>query len=54
METVQVFKPGLEGVIACETNVSFLDVENEQIVIRGYDLIELAQKVRFVDIISLL
>ena len=36
------FKPGLDGVIATDTNVSYLDVDNEEIVIRGYDLIELA------------
>ena len=39
-----VFKPGLEGVIAGETNISFLDTEAEQIVIKGYDLIELAEQ----------
>ena len=32
------FKPGLDGVIATDTNVSYLDVDNEEIVIRGYDL----------------
>ena len=36
------FKPCLDGVIATDTNVSYLDVDNEEIVIRGYDLIELA------------
>ena len=36
------FKPGLDGVIATDTNVSYLDVDNEEIVIRVYDLIELA------------
>jgi len=36
------FKPGLDGVIATDTSVSYLDVDNEEIVIRGYDLIELA------------
>lgn len=50
----QEFRPGLEGVIAAETAISFLDVEAEQIVIRGYDLIELAQTVRFVDAAALL
>ena len=50
----QDFRPGLEGVIASETAISFLDVEAEQIVIRGYDLIELAQTVRFVDVVGLL
>jgi citrate synthase len=36
------FKPGLDGVIATDTSISYLDVDNEEIVIRGYDLIELA------------
>ena len=26
------FKPGLDGVIATDTNVSYLDVDNEEIV----------------------
>lgn len=47
-------KPGLEGVIAAETSISFLDVDAEEIVIRGYDLIELAEKVRYVDVAALL
>ena len=29
------FKPGLDGVIATDTNVSYLDVDNEEIVIIG-------------------
>lgn len=54
MEAKQAFRPGLEGIIAAETSVSYLDVEAEEIVIRGYDLIELAQKKSYIDIISLL
>lgn len=50
----QEFRPGLEGVIAAETSISYLDVEAEQIVIRGYDLIELAKSVRYVDVVGLL
>ena len=34
----EAFSPGLEGVIATDTNLSFLDVEHERIVVRGYDL----------------
>lgn len=37
------YRPGLEGVIAAETAISYLDVAHEEIVIRGYDLIALAQ-----------
>ncbi len=48
------FSPGLEGVIATDTKVSYLDVEHEQIVIRGYDLIELAQKLSYPDVAYLL
>lgn len=50
----QAFRPGLEGVIASETNISYLDVQEEEIVIRGYDLIELAHERSYLDIISLL
>jgi len=44
------FSPGLDGVIAADTKVSYLDVDQEQIVIRGYDLIELARRVRYADV----
>ena len=49
-----VYRPGLEDVIATDTTVSFLDLEREQIVIRGYDLIELARRVRYPDVAHLL
>ena len=48
------YLPGLENVIASETNISYLDVEKEEIVFRGYDLIELAQHVTYLDIVGLL
>lgn len=48
------YQPGLENVIACETDISYLDVENEEIVLRGYSLIELAQKATYLDIVGLL
>ncbi|MDF2662736.1 MAG: citrate synthase 3 [Paenibacillus sp.] len=48
------FRPGLEGIIASETTISYLDVAAEQIVIRGYDLIELARTVTYVDVVGLL
>jgi citrate synthase len=50
----ELFQAGLENVIASETRISFLDIANEEIVLRGYDLIELAQKVTFLDIVFLL
>ncbi|WP_407269961.1 citrate synthase [Radiobacillus sp. PE A8.2] len=54
MATEQVFHPGLDGVIAAKTDISYLDVENEQIVIRGYDLIELSKHVKYLDLVYLL
>lgn len=41
------YSPGLEGVIATVTSISYLDVEHEQIVVRGYDLIELARQMSY-------
>ncbi|GMA58316.1 hypothetical protein GCM10025858_28190 [Alicyclobacillus sacchari] len=52
--SIESYKPGLENVIACETSISYLDVEHEEIVIRGYDLIDLAKKLSYVDVIGLL
>ena len=52
--TEQKYSPGLEGVIAADTRVSYLDVEHEEIVIKGYDLIELAQKLSYPDVAHLL
>ena len=52
--TDPAFSPGLEGVIATDTELSFLDVEHERIVVRGYDLIELAQRVHYADVAFLL
>lgn len=49
-----VFKPGLEGVIAAETRVSYLDTEAEEIVVKGYDLIELAEQKTYLDLVYLL
>ena len=50
----QNFAPGLEGIIAADTKVSYLDVEHEEIIIKGYDLIELAQKLSYPDVAYLL
>lgn len=54
MDTLNSYSPGLANVIACETNVSYLDVEHEEIVIRGYDLIELAKQLTYVDVIGII
>ncbi len=48
------FVPGLENVPAVKTKVSALDVVKEKIIIRGYDLIELAQSVSYLDVAHLL
>ncbi len=48
------YKPGLDGVIANITNISYLDTEIKQICVRGYDLIELIEKTSFIDIAYLL
>ena len=48
--TTPDYSPGLEGVIATETSVSYLDVDIEQILVRGYDLIELAQNLCYTDV----
>jgi citrate synthase len=52
--TEDTYKPGLEGIIATETALSYLDVEQEQIVIRGYDLLELATTVDYLRVAHLL
>ncbi|MBM7632466.1 citrate synthase [Geomicrobium sediminis] len=50
----QTVIPGLDGVIATETDVSYLDVEQEEIVIKGYDLIELSEKITYIELAHLL
>ncbi|MCS7171966.1 MAG: citrate synthase [Armatimonadetes bacterium] len=48
------YSPGLEGVIATVTRVSYLDTDHERILVRGYDLIELARHRPYVDVAYLL
>ncbi|MCH7653063.1 MAG: citrate synthase, partial [Chloroflexi bacterium] len=48
--TTAPYSPGLDGVIATETSVSYLDVDIEQILVRGYDLIELARNLNYTDV----
>ncbi|MCP3028648.1 citrate synthase [Halobacillus sp. A5] len=54
MQKQTAYKPGLDGVIATETKLSYLDVDAEEIVLRGYDLIELAQNKQYLDLVQLL
>jgi citrate synthase len=49
-----VYRPGLDGVIVAETTLSYLDTEHEEIVVRGYDLIELAERTEYLDVAHLL
>jgi len=53
-ESPDVYRPGLEGVVAVETAISYLDVEQESIVIRGYDLIELARRFPYPEVAYLI
>lgn len=54
MSEAKVYSPGLEGVVAAETAISFLDTDHEEIVIRGYDLLELIRKKGYADVVALL
>ena len=47
------YSPGLEGVISNVTQLSYLDVDDEVILIRGYDLIDLARSQKYVDVAHL-
>lgn len=44
MKAEEKFSPGLDGIVAAETKISFLDTVKGEIVIQGYDLIELSNK----------
>ncbi len=54
MVAEQLYSPGLEGVIAAETRISLLDTEREEIVIRGYNLLDLIRRATYVDVVGLL
>jgi citrate synthase len=54
LEAKEKFYPGLDGVVVAETKISFLDTVQSEIVIRGYDLIKLAQTKEYLDIVHLL
>ncbi len=46
--------PGLEGVIALESELSFIDGQKGELVYRGYDIHDLAEQVSFEEVIHLL
>ncbi|WP_260681969.1 citrate synthase [Alkalicoccobacillus porphyridii] len=54
MPAEPLFKPGLQDVVALETSISLLDTEREQIIIKGFELIELSQEIDYVAMIHLL
>lgn len=54
MEEKQHYSPGLDGVIAAETHISYLDTQSSQILIRGYDLIELSETKSYLELVHLL
>lgn len=54
MDTKEKYVPGLAGVVAAETEISFLDTEQEKIIIRGHELIDLSQKNDYLDMVYLL
>ncbi|WP_096436905.1 citrate synthase [Alteribacter populi] len=54
MESKVEYSPGLEGVVAAETEISLLDTVQGKIVIQGYDLIELSQTKEYLDVVHLL
>lgn len=49
-----IFSPGLDGVAAAETRISLLDTKLGEIVIKGYDLIQLSETKEYLDIVHLL
>ncbi|MCY8917864.1 citrate synthase [Bacillus atrophaeus] len=54
MENDKKYSPGLDGVIAAETKISYLDTEAGQILIQGYDLIELSKTKSYMEMVHLL
>ncbi|MGP4060519.1 citrate synthase [Halobacillus sp. H74] len=54
MHEQTTYNPGLNGVIATETKLSYLDVDAEEIILRGYELIELTKSKHYLDLIQLL
>ncbi|RDW20016.1 citrate synthase 3 [Oceanobacillus arenosus] len=54
MTIKEKYIPGLEGVIASETAISFLDTVQEKIIIKGQDLIALSKSNDYLDVVNLL
>jgi len=45
---------GLEGVVAAETSLSYVDGQNGKLYYRGYDIDELAGRVHYEEVVYLL
>ena len=52
--SISQYVPGLENVIAANTKISSIDIERHKILIRGYDLIELAREASFEEVAYLM
>jgi len=46
--------PGLEGVLACDSAISFIDGQNGTLVYRGHDIHHLAERATFEEVVFLL
>lgn len=54
MTIKEKYVPGLEGIIASETAISFLDTVQEKIIIKGEELIALSKGRDYLDVVHLL
>ena len=53
-EKKTVKAPGLEGVVALESELSFIDGQKGELIYRGYDINDLAQKATFEEVVYLM
>jgi citrate synthase len=54
MSEKPAYSPGLEGVIAGESAISYIDTALNRLIIRGYDLVELTQQASYEELAYLL
>ena len=54
MSNEAAYSPGLEGVIAGESEISRIDVERNRLIIRGYDAVELTETASYEEVAHLL
>ena len=48
------YSPGLAGVIAGESAISRIDLENNKLIVRGYDLVDMIDRISFEEVAWLL